>query len=359
MGASLPVGKGSIVMTVVEEGKVSQQTALINENGQPQFGVFEGPIGDVNYRDHDLRNVMDKPRGRLARHFAFNQFQFLSLCSEELIVGLAIVDLKWLSNAFVYCFDPLTGDYEEFSFLAPLSRNTTFDTRPNDGRASFRSGRNRLEISAKAGRRQLSVSLAAGLSIEADIDEHEHYQPMSICTRAGYAGWVYTQKTTARPLTGRVNWRGRERDLEAIGALAGVDWSAGYMRRDTFWNWGSLSARLADGRRLGFNLVAGVNDTGYTENALWIDDQMVKISTVVFEYDRQDHRAPWRMCSQDGILDLRFEPAGRRSEKRNALLIASNFTQYFGRFYGTVRLPDEVVELSGQWGFAEDHFARW
>lgn len=338
---------------------MSQQQALIKQNGQPHFGLFDRPVIDINYRDYDLRSAMDKPRGRLAQHFGFNQFQFLSLCSEQLIVGLAIVDLKWLSNAFVYCFDPQSGDYEEFSFIQPLSRKTTMDTRPNQGRASFRSGRNRLDIHAEAGRRRLRVSLAAGLEIDAEIDEDEGYRPLSICTRAGYAGWVYTQKTTARPVSGRLVWRGEARDLAEIGALAGVDWSAGYMRRETFWNWGSLSARLADGRRLGFNLVAGVNDTGYTENALWIDDQMVKISTVVFDYDRSDHQRPWRMCSQDGVLDLRFEPAGRRSEKRDALFIASNFTQYFGRFYGTVRLPNEVVELSGQWGFAEDHFARW
>ena len=131
------------------------------------------------------------------------------------------------------------------------------------------------------------------------------------------------------------------------------------MRRETFWNWGSLSAHLSDGRRIGFNLVAGVNDTGYTENALWLDDQMVKLSTVVFDFDRQDGEAPWGMRSQDGILDLRFEPAGQRSEKRNAVVIASNFTQFFGRYYGRISLPGEELELSGQWGFAEDHFARW
>ena len=338
---------------------MSELAALIKANGQPHFGVFDQPVRDINYRDYDLRNAMDKPRGKLARHFAFNQFQFLSLCCEELIIGVAIVDLKWVSNAFVYCYAPSSGEYDEFSFVQPLARQTTIDTQPNRGTASFSSGKNRLIISAQQGQRTLSVSLAGGLEIDAVIDEHAAYQPLSICTRAGYAGWVYTQKTTARPVLGSVLWRGRAYDLAAIGALAGVDWSAGYMRRETFWNWGSLSAHLSDGRRLGFNLVAGVNDTGYTENAIWLNDRMVKLSTIVFDFDRSDSESAWRMRSQDGILDLRFEPAGQRSEKRDALLIASNFTQYFGRYYGRICLSDEELELSGQWGFAEDHFARW
>ena len=333
--------------------------ALIKANGQPHFGVFERPVGDINYRDYDLRNAMDKPRGKLARHFAFNQFQFLSLCCDELIIGVAIVDLKWVSNAFVYCYAPYSGEYDEFSFVQPLGLKTAIHTQPNNGEAHFCSGKNRVKIVAGPGQRHLTVSLASGLQVDAIIDEEQGYQPLSICTRAGYAGWVYTQKTTARPVSGSVRWQGRDYDLAAMSALAGVDWSAGYMRRETFWNWGSLSAHLSDGRRIGFNLVAGVNDTGYTENALWLDDQMVKLSTVVFDFDRQDGEAPWGMRSQDGILDLRFEPAGQRSEKRNAVVIASNFTQFFGRYYGRISLPGEELELSGQWGFAEDHFARW
>lgn len=332
---------------------------LIGDNGQPHFGQFDPAPADINYRDCDLRSPMDRRRGRLARHFAFNQFQFVALSSPELIVGLAIVDLKWLSNAFVYAYSPLSGAFEEFSFLQPLARRTGIETRPNDGEAVFHKGSNRLHISAERGLRRVSVSLASGLCIEADIDEGDAYAPMALCTRAGYQGWVYTQKITARPVKGTVHWQGTDHDLAAQRSLGSVDWTAGYMRRETFWNWGSLSAYLPDGRRLGFNLVAGVNDTGYTENALWLDDQLIKLSTVVFEFDRDHRESRWRMRSQDGVLDLSFEPAGRRSERRDAGFIASNFSQFFGRYTGTVRLPGETLHVDGLWGLAEDHYARW
>ena len=332
---------------------------LIADNGQPQFGQFDPAPTEINYRDGDLRSPMDRRRGRLARYFSFNQFQFVALSSPELIVGLAIVDLKWLSSAFVYAYSPLTGAFEEFSFLQPLARRTHIAPRPNDGAAVFVKGANRLSIDAERGLRRVTVGLASGLNIDAVIDEGNGYSPMALCTRAGYQGWVYTQKVTARPVTGTVSWRGEVHDLAAQHSLGSVDWTAGYMRRETFWNWGSLSAYLPDGRRLGFNLVAGVNDTGYTENALWLDDQLIKLSTVVFEFDRYQRDAPWRMRSQDGVLDLCFEPAGRRSERRNAGFVASNFSQFFGRYTGKLTLPGETLTLDGLWGLAEDHYARW
>jgi hypothetical protein len=65
------------------------------------------------------------------------------------------------------------------------------------------------------------------------------------------------------------------------------------------------------------------------------------------------------MQSADGLISLSFQPAGRRCEKINAGLIASNFVQNFGRFYGQIHLPQETIKLDGQWGFSEDHYAKW
>ena len=46
--------------------------------------------------------------------------------------------------------------------------------------------------------------------------------------------------------------------------------------------------------------------------------------------------------------------------KINAGFIASNFTQLFGRFYGTIK--DKMGtehKIEGATGFCEDHFAKW
>lgn len=334
---------------------------LIQPDGQPVYGLFSDGVEHINYTDYDLRSPMDRKRSRLARRLGFNQFQFVSLLSEELIAGIAIVDLKLVSNAFVYLYQPSSGHFEEFSFLQPFGRRTRIDTRPNSGQSEFRKGRSHLLISASRtpGVRRLQVDVPGKVSIDATLDESTAYHPLAVCTRAGYNGWVFTQKSTAQVCSGHVQWGDRTFDLQNIGALAGVDWTAGFMRRETFWNWGSLSCYLPDGRRLGFNLAAGVNETGHTENALWLDGRLIKIDMVDFQFDRYQPDHSWAMRSADGIINLHFSPVGKRCDKTNALLIASNFTQYFGRYHGEIRLPGEVIYLEGEWGLAEDHFARW
>lgn len=334
---------------------------LINQNGQPSYGVFPKSISEINHMDFDLRNTMDKRLGTLAKHYKFNQFQFIGFTSSELIVGIAIVDLKIASNCFVYAYHPETKKFEEFSFIQPLALKTSISLKPNDGSATFEKAGNKVVIkaTAKPRLRSVQVDLKSGFKLDAVIDESANFNPLAICTRAGYNGWVFTQKATALICNGSVRWGQKEFNLEKIEALASVDWSAGYMRRETSWNWGSLSTKLPDGRRLGFNLAAGVNETGFTENGLWLDGKLHKIDMVDFQFDRHHPEHAWAMRSNDGIIDLHFEPAGQRNEKMNLVIAASNFTQHFGRFYGDILIEGEVIHLTGAWGFAEDHYAKW
>ena len=334
---------------------------LINTNGQPTYGVYPESVDHINYMDFDLRSPMDRKLGSLAKRFKFNQFQFIGLISPKLIVGIAIVDLKVGGNSFIYLYEPETDKFEEFSFIQPFAMNTSIEPFPNDGEASFKKGANKVSIkaSSRPGVRKVQVSLAGGVEIDATIDESTAYNPLAVCSRAGYQGWVFTQKSNALVCNGNVKWGGKDYDLEAIDALASVDWSCGYMRRETFWNWGSMSCKLADGRRLGFNLAAGVNETGTSENALWLDGKMYKIDMVDFQFDRYHPNHAWAMRSNDGMIQLHFEPKGQRKEKMNVVVAASNFTQHFGQYYGEIHLPDEVITLDGEWGFSEDHYAKW
>jgi hypothetical protein len=79
---------------------------LINQDGQPSYGVFPKSVGKINHMDFDLRNTMDKRLGALAKRYKFNQFQFIGFTSPDLIIGIAIVDLKIASNCFVYAYQP-------------------------------------------------------------------------------------------------------------------------------------------------------------------------------------------------------------------------------------------------------------
>ena len=336
---------------------------LIDAAGDARLGIFAEPIDEVNYRDFELLSPFGKRVGRLRRHFAFNQFQFLGALSEQLVFGCAMADIKYVGTAFVYCYEPATRRFTEYSFQQPLARGMRFDQLPESGCSVFRTGGNRIEMSAstRPRHRRLVVELRSGVAIDAVFSEEDPaLQPMFICTPAGATGWVYARKTAGHAVSGTLRWEGREFDLAAIGMRGHHDWSAGYMRRQTFWNWGCLAGRAADGRIVGMNVSCGVNETSFTENCFWLDGQLHKLDTVLFEYDRRDLMRPWRLTSFDGRLQLSFRPEGRHSENINAWVVASNFNQLVGRYDGWLQTAaGERIAISNMLGYAERHYAKW
>ena len=95
--------------------------------------------------------------------------------------------------------------------------------------------------------------------------------------------------------------------------------------------------RLADGRVVGLNVSCGVNETSFGENCFWIDGQLHRLGPVHFAYDRRDLRKHWRLSDGEGRLELEFTPEGSHREKVNAVILASNFEQMFGRWNGRLR----------------------
>src|SRR3954463_3696003 len=82
---------------------------------------------------------------------------------------------------------------------------------------------------------------------------------------------VWTRKQAGVPVRGRVVVEGRSYEVDCLGA---VDETSGRHQRHTTWTWSAGGGRSADGRRIGWNLVTGVNDepTG-SERCVWIDGE--------------------------------------------------------------------------------------
>ncbi len=332
---------------------------LILPNGQVQFGWFPEPPKLVDPKSYIWRDAMDKPINGWRKKMAFNQFQFIGLTGDDLILGVAIVNLKWVSNAFIYIYQPSTQQFEEFSWMMPFAMNTQVSHMPNGGTWSFKSGKNHISISATDNKRKLSLNVRDSLFADLEINEADQYHPLPVCCRAGYNGWVFTNKSTCRPVSGQLKWHNQT--IPTNNLLASVDWSCGFMRRETFWNWASLSYQSeSQNVQIGFNLAAGVNETSYTENGLWINGELIKLDRVEFIFDRDDRLKPWRVKTSDGLVNLEFQPEGQRKEKINAIIMASNFTQVFGRFNGQVKdKQGNVYDIKNGLGFCEDHYAKW
>ncbi len=208
--------------------------------------------------------------------------------------------------------------------------------------------------------KRLLVELDDGTRIDACFSEEApSFQPMCLCTPTAVNGWVYAQKVAGVRCRGDVRSALGDHDLQALDAFAHHDWSAGYMRPETFWNWACLSGE-ADGLRVGLNLSCGVNETSFTENCYWLDGELLKVDSVRFDFDRDQLLRPWTIRSYDGQVELRFEAHGMHQERLNLGLLASNFKQIFGCFSGVLRPRGRAeVRIERLWGFVEDQYAKW
>jgi hypothetical protein len=130
----------------------------------------------------------------------------------------------------------------------------------------------------------------------------------------------------------------------------------------TRWNWGGGAGRSTDGRVIGVQ-VGGrwTQGTGATENGVIVDGEVVKLGDeLIWSYDWDDPMAPWSVRSPDGSLDLTLQPRHDRHARTQAVVLATEVHQVFGRWSGRVPIPDGgSAAIADILGFAEESRSRW
>lgn len=327
---------------------------FIQANGLPQFGHLASIPESLQLDAFQYLNEMDQSVSSWRKRFDYKQFQFVSIVTEKYIIGVAIADIGYLASGFCYVFDTETHELVEQQWLKPL--NIGYQTQPSSWNSQAYLANDAIQFKIENGlwRIQLSTEL-----IQADLrlKPESESLPLMLCTPTAYSGWTYTQKHNALTIHGQMSVKDQPQDL--TNAVSGYDFSAGYMRRETSWRWASINHRSED-KRIGLNLAAGVNETGYCENVIWIDGERHLMPPVQFDFSRMHQEAAWRITSQDKRIDLIFKPKNQRSEKKNFWFLKSNFRQFVGYFSGYLIDNNGIkYELDEVTGLTEDHYAKW
>jgi hypothetical protein len=329
--------------------------ALLDVNGQPRLGAYAGRMKETSL----TRLAGPGWREGLERLTTEKRWHYVCVATPELFVGGAIVMLGYMANAFVYVFDRREKRMlAEKSMLVP-PQLVEIDDLAAEARAKMRRLRSkmRVEASVKAGR--FISELSGGPFVEIWLREGAPVALTAACSLAAEGGGIgMTQKTVCMPADGEV--RVGKRVFKIEGALAGLDYTHGFLARETRWRWAQASGRLPDGRLLGLNLVEGHNDGEVTENGLWIGDELTQPGHAHFEFDDADPMRPWRITTDDGRVDLRFVPEGKRAEDIDLKLVVSQYVQPMGTFDGIVKdAQGGILEVAGLPGVVERHRARW
>lgn len=322
----------------------------IVQDGVPALGRHMGRTGPV---DWSALTGEDAHSGwwRLWHH---KRWQYVGIASDEVFIGAAIIDLGWASTAFAYVFDRVRGEIVanwRQDGLPDLQGGVS-DHFLDDADAWFRGSRARLSLQhGEDDTLTLSVRTPA-VKVQAELALADMAPPLLAVGRVEGGGVHATQKTSALPVCGWLNVRGRRFDLAQ--AVASVDSSNGLLPRDTDWRWAS-----AHSAEVGFNLQQGY--FGANENALWLDGQLIPLGAAHFEFDPRQPMAPWTIRTDDGLLDLVFTPEGARQEDRQLLVVASHYVQPVGTFSGIVRASKDAParQITRLLGVTEDHRSRW
>ncbi len=339
-------------------------TQLVDERGQVTYGCFDGPV-QLDAQAFRLRNFFGREVGRLHKRLALGGFTFVGFATDDVMVGLAAVRLGYASQVFGYLYDFQSARLFDHSTRA-LPSSLSFPLEPDAHVIRFAQSGCRLHIDKNHASGQLNIDAEFGgrLRILARLAYGFEQKPLRVVNPSCGDPFRFTFTEKCSPLQAKslsVCFDGVERMPDPSKASAIYDWSAGTFNRHTNWLWSACAGRLADGRPVGLNFAALVNESFYPENAYWIDGERTRVSRIIFDYDQADPYArAWRIFSEDGQVDLRFQPVAERSEQSHMPFVKVNFRQFMGTYSGTLRdVRGNPVALETVPGLAELHLSVW
>lgn len=348
---------------------------IIGKNNTVRYGCIDEEV-DWNVQDFKLYDFFDKEVRGIRKKLTYHKFNFIGINSGPYVLGFAVVDLGAIRDVFAYLFSKDKGLVYTYDKKMPfVSKRLVFPDGPDAHRIEFTNANSSLVIDKSHAKEYLLVdcNFDNKLVFKADfIYGLKQCKPLRVLNPSLPTHWTFTEKFA--PLQARsfsLSFDGSSVPVDPETTCAVYDWSGGFLRRETNWFWASIAGINSDGRRIGANFAALVNETYYPENAFWLDGKRTIVPRIRFDFDNGDLYKPWHIYdgslmpetlkSGEPLVDLVFTPYGERSEKVRAMPVSKlYFRQFIGSFSGSFLASDgtryQVKDLSG---FCEIHRSVW
>lgn len=338
---------------------------LINPlTNEVYFGKIEDEI-DINFEDYKLKSFFDKNLPKIIQKYRFHKFNFILIITDTHLFGIGIVGLTYISNIFLFSYSIQNKEYFEIEKKIPFEFNLNFPVNPDNFIISYKSKNDTLIIEKNKDKSELKINI--NLDKKFIIEGNFFYgfktnNPLRICAPNGINCWTFTEKCVAiEPTYLKIQLNGKSLNPDLSKTTLLYDWSCGYMKRLTNWNWAAFSAVDPNLKlTLGGNFASFINETYITENAYWVDHQMYKLNKVIFSFDKNDPNQIWKINSDDNKILIKFQPIKTRIQKLNFGILKIYFRQYLGTFSGTLFTDNKKeIHFENAWGVTEIQRAYW
>jgi hypothetical protein len=334
---------------------------LDSQGNLTDIGWARQPLLDCN-----LKNVrFYSPLLRFWQPMRIKRWDYYGITTPTHFFSFTISDVGYLGSIFAYVIELENGDYHEEMLTIPLAKGVQLPRNSDEGISLFDNDKVKLRFKSELSKRKILVRwpgfYSGDLEVEVELELKPEHESMAIVVPIKGKRFYYNRKVNCMPAVGWLKYRGQRIQLDPKTCLGNLDWGRGIWPYNSFWVWASASGFLPDKRRVGLNLGFGFGDTSAaTENSIILNGRIHKLGQVEFRYDNRNFKAPWKMKSPDGRLDLKFTPFFERAAKTDLKVLSSEVHQMFGHYCGSVVLDDgEIIEIKDLVGWAEEHHAKW
>jgi len=293
------------------------------------------------------------------------KWNYWCVYGEDLLFSATISHLDYAAVCFVYILNYETQRFFEKQITIPIGRKVKMPENVLES-IKFTDDNFSIQIVHLQYETHLTVTILDFDNEVLHADLHIYHPPedesLNVVIPKSRDIFQFTAKHHSLPTNGFVKIGYTRFNFNSDYSFAVLDYGRGIWPRNASWNWAMASQRLG-GRRIGLNFGGQWTDgTGMTENAVFIDGRMTKISEdVLFTYDKEDYMAPWKIKTKfSGTVNLTFKPFFQREAITNVKLVSSEVHQLVGYFNGFIRLPnDSTLQIRQMLGCSEEHIAKW
>lgn len=346
----------------MQERKIKEKGLLLNDNGE----LLDHGYSKSLITTYNKENIKNKKRIKEWDYYLIGDNRFalcltISNLSYVAVISASVIDYE---NRKHYDKTSMLFFPKDKEFLPKSSKEGVSELKTKDAYFKFE---------VKDGKRFLSgyyenfydILGNNKLEFEIELSSEPKESMVKVTPFKKKKHFYYNQKINCMRAEGTFIFMGRRYFFDKKSAMATLDWGRGVLPYNSLWYWASMQGELENGDIIGFNFGKALGDnTEATENMIFYNGKAYKVSNTQINIQREDnardYMGTWTFYSDDGKVELMFEPILDRYVPFNIVFIKFIPHQVFGRYSGKLMLEKgKVIEIKNMLGFSERVVNRW